>query len=365
MYTVHYCTRVQSRIPVRAHLNPTLCENMGAFSSVTQSPHDMARIFLELGLAKRGETPVATPLTGGVSSGIYRVDVSSGAYCLKQALPQLKVEKDWKVPVDRVFAEIGWLQTVGAIVPGHVPKVLGTDEKTKSFVMEFLSSDHVVWKTELLSGRVEVEVARQVGDIIGRVHAATAHSADCTKRFANDDNFHALRLEPYLTETGRIHPRVKSRMDTLIERTKSTKLALVHGDLSPKNILIGPNGPVILDAECAWYGDPAFDVAFCLNHLLIKAAWLPQRLQVLQDSFAAFADAYFKRVDFEDPSGLEERIATLLPGLTLARIDGKSPVEYLAADARDPIRQAALRLLNDAPSRLADVSAQWKLEFLK
>jgi aminoglycoside phosphotransferase (APT) family kinase protein len=338
---------------------------MDQFIDVTQSKDELARIFFQLGLAKEGETPVATRLTGGVSSNIFRVDVSTGSYCLKQALPQLKVEKEWKVPVDRVFAEIDWLQTADGIVPGHVPKVLGKDENTKSFVMEFLAAGHAVWKSELLNGRVDVEIARQVGDIIGAIHAATAHSADCAKRFAHDGNFYAIRLEPYLAETGRTHPVFQSRMDLLIERTKRNTIALVHGDLSPKNILVGPNGPVILDAECAWYGDPAFDVAFCLNHLLIKAAWLPQHLETLLDSFAAFAEAYFRRVNFEDHAGLEERIATLLPALTLARIDGKSPVEYLAADARDPIRQGAIRLLNKDYSRLADVSAQWKLDFSK
>lgn len=336
---------------------------MDAFVDVAQSQDELARIFVQLGLAKKGETPVATPLAGGVSSGIFRVDTSSGSYCLKQALPRLKVEKEWKVPVDRVFAEIDWLKTAGAIVPGHVPRVLGVDEKTKSFVMEFLAAGHAVWKSELLEGRVDAGIARQVGDIIGRIHGATAHRADCAKRFDNDGNFHAIRLEPYLIETGRAHPSLNARMQALATRTKNTKTALVHGDLSPKNILVGPGGPIILDAECAWYGDPAFDVAFCLNHLLIKAAWLAQHRDILLDSFAAFADAYFERVDAKDRAGLEARIATLLPALTLARIDGKSPVEYLTEQARGAIRQAAIRLLDKEYPRLAEVFAQWKSEF--
>jgi fructosamine-3-kinase len=338
---------------------------MDTFTDVSQSPTELARIFVGLGLAQAGEQPVVEPLTGGVSSGIFRIDVSSGSYCLKQALPRLKVEKEWKVPVDRVFAEINWLKTANAIAPGHVPKVLGQDAQTKSFVMEFLGMDHSSWKSELLDGRIDVEVAYQVGDVIGRIHAATAHSADCAKRFDNDDNFYAIRLEPYLAETGRVHPDFEHRMSDLIERTKSTKIALIHGDLSPKNILLGPNGPVILDAECAWYGDPAFDIAFCLNHLLLKSAWLPQHLNPLLDSYAALITGYFRHVDFEDSTGLEQRIATLLPALTLARIDGKSPAEYLTAEARDSIRSAAIRLLNQDYSRLADVSTQWKREFSK
>lgn len=353
---MHTCALTFNLIRVRG---------MNSFVDISQSTTELARIFTQFGLAQAGESPVATPLTGGVSSGIFRVDVSSGSYCLKQALPQLKVEKEWKVPVERVFAEIDWLNTAGAIVPGHTPKVLGTDEQSKSFVMEFLAAGHSAWKSDLLDGHVSVETAAQVGSITGRIHSATAHSTECAERFAHDDNFYAIRLEPYLAETGRMHPELSSRMDELIKRTQTTKIALVHGDLSPKNIMVGPNGPVILDAECAWYGDPAFDSAFCLNHLLIKAACFPQHMEALLASFNAFVEAYFQKVDFENHAALEQRIATLLPALTLARVDGKSPIEYLSDQTRDPIRQAAIKLLNHNYSRLTDVSAQWKLEFSK
>src|SRR5690606_24626353 len=114
--------------------------------------------------------------------------------------------------------------------------------------------------------------------------------------------------------------------------TASTRLALVHGDVSPKNILIGPNGPVFLDAECAWYGDPAFDLAFCLNHLLLKCLWTPRAATDFLASFEALAAAYRSGVVWEPPEALERRTARLLPGLLLGRIDGKSPVEYLTAD---------------------------------
>src|SRR5208282_111260 len=112
-------------------------------------------------------------------------------------------------------------------------------------------------------------------------------------------------------------------------RTGSTRLALVHGDVSPKNILIGPQGPVILDAECAWYGDPAFDPAFCLNHLILKCVWKPQHVARYLRCAGAFWDGYLSAAAWADPARTEERVATLLPGLMLARIDGRSPVEYL------------------------------------
>ncbi len=104
----------------------------------------------------------------------------------------------------------------------------------------------------------------------------TPHGATTSPRvFATDHIFFPIRLEPYLAATARIHADCAAQLQALIDVTPSTKLALVHGDVSPKNILCGPHGPVFLDAECAWYGDPAFDLAFCLNHTLLKCAWRP------------------------------------------------------------------------------------------
>lgn len=322
----------------------------------------MRRIFVSLGLAQPDEAVAAVPLAGGVSSGIYRVDLRSGSYCLKQALPRLKVAKEWNVPVERVFAEIDWLKTVGAIVPGHVPRVLGQDDATKSFVMEFLGPEFRNWKADMLAGRIDPGVARAVGDMLGRVHAATADEVALAARFATDDNFYAIRLEPYLVETARVHPALVGRLLATVARTAATRRVLVHGDVSPKNIMVGPGGPVLLDAECAWFGDPAFDLAFCLNHFLLKAAHMPARIGELMAGFRAFGDAYWPHVHWEPRPELEARVAALLPGLTLARVDGKSPVEYLGEPQRAVVRRVAVALLEQASPLLEDIAARWARE---
>jgi 5-methylthioribose kinase len=308
----------------------------------------MRRIFQSLGLAAPGEAVSAKALTGGVSSGIYRVDLACGSYCVKQALPQLKVAKEWKVPVERVFSEIDYLRTVGDIVPGHVPRVIGQDDATKSFVMEFLGPEFLNWKAELLARRIDAAIARQVGDVLGRIHSATADRRDLAARFATDENFHAIRLEPYLVESARIHPELAEVLLGLVDRTAKTRRVLVHGDVSPKNILIGPSGPVLLDAECAWFGDPAFDVAFCLNHFAIKSVHMPQHSEALTACYHAMKEAYFGHVDWEPRGELEARVMSLLPGLMLARVDGKSPVEYLDDAQRDTVRSMAIRLLKQS-----------------
>ena len=334
-----------------------------AYVDLSQDAAAMRRIFLSLGLAQADEAVQATALTGGVSSGIYRVDLRSGRYCVKQALPQLKVAKEWKVPVERVFSEVGYLRTVDRIVPGHVPRVLGEDAATKSFVMPFLGPEYRNWKSELLAGRVAPAMGGTVGDVLGRIHAATADDEAIAARFATDDNFHAIRLEPYLVETARVHPALAEGLLATVRRTAGTRRVLVHGDVSPKNILLGPDGPVLLDAECAWFGDPAFDLAFCLNHFLLKSAHLPAHASTLLASFDAFLQAYWPHVRWEDAAQLEPRVAALLPGLTLARVDGKSPVEYLDEPTREAVRRASTALLQDPTPSLATLAARWARHF--
>lgn len=333
-------------------------------SDPNQPPDELLHVLRGMGLD--ADVPaVVTPLTGGVSSNIVRIQLGSQSYCLKQALPRLKVTKDWIVPVDRVYAEIDWLLTAEQIVPGHVPHVIGVDCATNSFVMEFLPETFVNWKHELMDGRVDPALAAQVGGVLGSIHAGTAGKDALAKQFAHDANFHAIRLEPYLEEAARQHPGVAPVLRELVERTGNTRLALVHGDVSPKNILIGPGGPVLLDAECACYGDPAFDVAFCLNHFLLKAAWSPALLPALLASFEALVDAYTPHIAWEAAATLTRRVATLLPALLLARVDGKSPVEYLDVEARKRVRAVALKLLDESALSLLEIPVLWKREFCR
>ena len=309
-----------------------------------------------LGVVGPDEAPAFRPLEGGVSSNIWRVDCEGGSVCVKRALSRLRTEKEWHAPVSRNASEAEWMRTVAGILPDAVPRLIAEDRECGLFVMEYLDpGTHPVWKAELRDGVVSADTAALVGAALGAIHAATAGSGRIARRFANDGIFHAIRIEPYLLRTAEAHPDLGDALAGLAEATAAaTRKTLVHGDVSPKNILAGPRGPVFLDAECAWYGDPAFDVAFCLNHLLLKCIWRPRFAESYVDAFAALAAAYFGHVDWETPSRLEARAAALLGGLMLARVDGASPVEYLVAEAdRDRVRRAARAALRDPPETLA------------
>jgi len=302
------------------------------------------------------------PLAGGVSSDIFRVETPGATFCVKRALPRLKVAADWQVPVDRNRYEIAWLERAAAILPGAVPKVLGVDPAGGAFAMEWLAPDrHPVWKAELRDGRIDLPTAAAVGERLGRLHAATAGRTDVAAMFPTDALFHALRLEPYLEATARAHPDLAPVLARLVGTTAGTKLALVHGDMSPKNILVGPAGPVFLDAECAWYGDPAFDLAFLLNHLLLKGAWRPAWRARYVEAFEALVATYRIHVAWEPWDGLERRAAALLPALMLARVDGKSPVEYLVApEVRDGVRRFARASIAAGSLGLAEIAHHWR-----
>jgi aminoglycoside phosphotransferase (APT) family kinase protein len=326
---------------------------------------DFLDALTRMGLLPAGApAPAVFALAGGVSSDIVRVDLPGGAACVKRALPRLKVKADWQAPVERNRWEVEWMRIAGRIEPDAVPRILGEDADAGMFAMAYLDeASHPVWKALLRDGQIEAEFAAGVGRRIAHIHAATAGDAQVRDRFATDHIFFPIRLEPYLVATGRAHPDLAPRLERLAERTRANHLALVHGDVSPKNILRGPHGPVFLDAECAWYGDPAFDLAFCLNHMLLKCLWRPQWSPRYLACFDALASAYLAGVTWEPRGAIDARTASLLPGLFLARVDGKSPAEYLTQDwQRDAVRRVARPLLLQPPDSLGAVAQAWRLE---
>ncbi len=327
-------------------------------------PADVAAALERAGLLQPGEMPSGEALTGGVSSDIWRVDLRSGAVCVKRALPQLRVAALWEAPVSRNAFEVAWIEVAASVNAKAVPRLRGHDPDAGLFIMDFLDPErHRLWKTELREGRADPAHARAVGERLVRIHAATAGRSEIAQRFRTDDIFHAIRLAPYLEATALRHPSVAAALHELVRTTGQTREALVHGDVSPKNIMLGPDGPIFLDAECAWYGDPAFDLAFVLNHLLLKCLWVPAASAALADCFGALAQSYLQGVDWTGAAVLEARAARLLPGLLLARVDGKSPVEYITVETqKNVVRRVALALLAAPVAQLGAVQERWMEE---
>lgn len=314
------------------------------FIDLFANSKNLQEMLVEMKLIATGESFKSTLLTGGVSSNIFRVDLANNSICVKQVLAKLKVAKDWYAPVSRIFAEINWLHTANKIIPKNVPKVLGVDRNRGAFVMQYF--DNLPnWKSQLLAGNYDIKIAKNIGQTLGKIHNRTANNSKFAKQFANAPNFFALRLEPYLIEAARQNPDIAPQLINLIHINQTTQKSLMHGDVSPKNILVDNTSPIFLDAECACYGDPAFDLAFLLNHMLLKIAHKPHDILEIQKLSRQILKGYLPFVTWEDVKQFQNRCANLLLGLLLARIDGKSPVEYLTEPARRSVRDFARHLL--------------------
>jgi 5-methylthioribose kinase len=310
-------------------------------------------------LIAEDERMTLTSLSGGVSCDVYRVEIVDRApLVVKRALPKLRVNVDWRAPPERSNAEVAWINLVAGINPLWVPKILGVDRARHLFAMEFFPPDrYPIWKSELAAGRVDIDFATSVGSALSRIHAATAGKADVKKSFANDAQFRALRLEPYLLFTASRHPDMAHAIREVANGIAQSRIALMQGDISPKNILRGPHGPVFLDAETACFGDPAFDLAFCLNHFLLKSVWHPERTARYAESFRAMNRAYRSGVTWEDANAIDRRTTRLLPMLFLARVDGKSPVEYLTEEADKAfVRNTARAMIQNPPESLDELA---------
>jgi aminoglycoside phosphotransferase (APT) family kinase protein len=246
-------------------------------------------------------------------------------------------------------------------VPGIAPAVLGEDRPNGIVLLDYLPpEDFLLWKAELLAGRAAPATPEKVGDALGRIHAATFGDAEVAAEFATDQLFDALRLDPYLRTLAARQPALAEPILACLEATRTTKQALVHGDVSPKNILVAraDGHPVLLDAECAWYGDPAFDAAFCLNHLLLKAVHVRPLAGVLPEQATALFAAWLGHLPATARADAARRTAVLLPCLMLARVDGKSPVEYLDSAEQQRVRDIAMPLVAEPVAAVEEVVAR-------
>ncbi|MFT3977492.1 MAG: aminoglycoside phosphotransferase family protein [Sphingomonas bacterium] len=315
------------------------------------------------GIAPAGEAVTLTPLSGGVSCDVWLARIGERPpIVVKRALPKLRVAADWRAPVERAENEVRWLRRAHGIDPRLAPLVVAEVPAEHLFALAWLEPEaHPVWRDELIAGRADPAFASGLGRDLARIHTATAGNAEDARAFDSMDLFDALRISPFLRHVAANRPEASARLTAIADDLQGRRTALVHGDVSPKNILCGPQGAVILDAECAVYGDPAFDLAFCATHLLLKTIWLAPHAAALKRSAAAMADTYLAGVAWEPAADLAARAGALVAALLLARVEGKSPAPYLDDAAKQMVRARALALLDASPA-IDALIANWSTE---
>jgi 5-methylthioribose kinase len=297
------------------------------------------------------ESPLVRILVGGVSNKTVLVQRASGAsWVLKQALPKLRVQADWFSDPARVHREANGLRWLPKLAPaGSITPLAFEDPTQHLLAMAAVPEPHENWKTMLLAGRIEEDHVIQFGRMLGEIHRRSSEMQDEVERVFRDRSFfESLRLEPYYLHTAQQIPEASRFLHDLIAHTRSRQSALVHGDYSPKNILIRQGRLILLDHEVIHWGDPAFDVGFALTHLLSKANHLPQFRERFTDSARTFWREYNSIVS---DNSQDQAIRHML-GCLLARVAGRSPLEYLDASARARQQSAALSLMSETPATI-------------
>jgi 5-methylthioribose kinase len=279
------------------------------------------------------------PLPGGVSCEVFIERDADREIVVKQALPKLKVAADWRSDPARSTVEVRALKAMRELLGANVvPQVLWEDLSNYRFAMERIDPRLRNWKSDLLQGRVALTTATRVGELLGLLHSRSAANRTYAIEFANREYFEQLRIQPFFVRIAERNPELAIGVIEAISALRAPGQALVHGDYSPKNLLVDDKEVVILDWEVAHWGNPRFDIAFCLAHLLLKGS----RRGVSAIPYAAAARAFIAGYCTYGLAAMDAMLVRIVGCLLLARFEGDSPVDYgEQVDAREIKKQAA------------------------
>lgn len=298
------------------------------------------------GMIGAEEIPKLTVLRGGVSNRTVLIELPGGeAWVAKQALEKLRVRDDWFSPPERIAVEAAGMEALGRIAPaGSITPLLHLDRENFVLIMKAVPRPHENWKQMLLEGRLEADHFRQFGHLLAAIHGGGA-TAEMARAFADCSIFESLRLEPYYGKAAERVPRAAGFLRALAEETRRRRVTLVHGDFSPKNVLVHGGQLVLLDHEVIHFGDPAFDIGFSMAHLLSKANHVAGR----RGDFARAAAAYWGWYKEAGGTAGERESVRHTLGCLLARVHGRSPLEYLTASERARQSAAVVALIDSPP----------------
>ncbi len=324
--------------------------------------HDALCEYLrQTGRIDPNELPRCTTLDGGVSNRTVLVQRPSGeSWVIKQALARLRVKDEWLADPRRVHREALGLRWLNRLAPhGHVPEFCFEDESCHLLGMTAVPQPHANWKSVLLAGGLKPDHGIAFGELLGTIHRRGYELAHETRPVFEDRTFfESLRLDPYYRSTAVRQPGAAPFYERLIADTLAVRATVVHGDYSPKNVLLYRDQLVLLDHEVIHFGDPAFDVGFALTHLLSKAHHLAGQRAAFLDAAGSFWRAYGSAAaGLAGSAGLEERAVRHTLGCLLARVDGRSPLEYLTDSERRVQREVVIALMAEPPRDLCSLIA--------
>jgi aminoglycoside phosphotransferase (APT) family kinase protein len=324
-----------------------------------ERPGDLLAYLRETGRIAPDETPHFQTLGGGVSNRAVLVErrLPSGhgeGWVVKQALAKLRVPTDWFSSPTRIAREAQGLRSLAHLAPaGATVPLIFEDTERYILAMAAVPQPHENWKTLLLAGQVVPDHVAQFGALLGTIHRRASGDPALAREFDDRSFYDSLRLDPYYRYTASQVPTAAPFIDALLTETWATRLTVVHGDYSPKNVLVHRERLILLDHEVIHYGDPAFDLGFGMTHLLSKAHHLPAHRAAFAAAARDFWHAYSDALgDLPWRADLEGRAVRHTLACLLARVAGRSPLEYLDVAERERQREAVVALMHAPPSRL-------------
>ncbi len=332
---------------------PMAVENNVQSPAALLSEQTVGEYLIARGIFGKAGVINAQELGGGVSNIVLAAQQGALRVVVKQALERLRVPDEWRAPRERSITEGDALRLAAEVTPGSVPEVLDLDREACVLTIAAAPPDWTNWKERLLSGSADLQVAARLGDLLGTWHAETFGDRDVEATFGSSQAFDELRIDPYYRTVAKRRPELSDSIEGYVQRMQATRACLVHGDYSPKNVLVGV-GLWVIDFEVAHYGDPAFDLAFMLSHLLLKRLHVPQASSDLEFCAEVFWGAYAGMARRHCPS-----VAYVLGHvgcLMVARVDGKSRVEYLTDAERVSARTIGSELLLDPPGDIGEAT---------
>jgi aminoglycoside phosphotransferase (APT) family kinase protein len=314
------------------------------------TPETLGAYLVERGLASDPAALSIRELGGGVSNFVSLVEGPGIRWVAKQSLGKLRVKDDWTSQRERIFREAAAIESLGSVLDGAVPQVVHVDRANFLYVMTAAPEGSVVWKKSLLDGQVSMEVAEAAGRMLAAVIKASQQEAAFQEQFADRTVFDELRIDPYYRTTAARCEEAREALEELIDDSWKIQNSLVHGDYSPKNMLVRGGSIFLIDFEVVHWGDPSFDSAFLLNHLMLKSFHRPQYAELYFQAAQAFWQVLAAGLSGAQTVDFEPMTVRHLGGLMLARIDGKSPVEYIRDEGvKLRVRRTANRLLTERP----------------
>ena len=299
------------------------------------------RVDLPLGPILRVEQ-----LTGGVSSIVLRVCDGESSVIIKQARSELDVADSWSADPKRSHVEAEALRLMDVIVPGFVPRVVMEDEDLHVIVLEAAPDDWRNYKSLLIDGVASPYPSRHIGELLAAWHSSTASWDRIPEIFQRSDALMELRVEPFFLSVARKQPEFSEVALRAGSFLTSGGCCLVHGDATPKNVLVSPDESKfwLLDAEVLHFGRPELDVAMWSAHLLIKGHRKEGSTKTAAVALSEFASAY--RASDAMHLLIDDELRVLVAAVIYARVFGTSRVDYLHTVEVDKLLASVSQLLN-------------------